>query len=54
MPNQVLPASSVLMVPIGAFLEVWFSVASTQAIYVTSASWNSASVNVALAYQVGP
>jgi hypothetical protein len=34
-------------------LASWFSASSTQAIYISSALWNSASVNVTVYYQVG-
>ena len=51
---QPVPASGTLMIQPGAFLKDWFSASSTQAIYVTSASWGSASINASLVYMVGP
>ena len=51
---QAVTASKSLNVPAATFSKDWFSAGSAQAIYVTSASWGSASINVFLVYQIGP
>jgi hypothetical protein len=54
MPTVTVPASGVIEVSTLGFAKVWFSAGSTQSIYVTSASWGSASLNIDLVYQAGP
>ena len=56
MPVQTVPGGGTLTVAVsgGGFNANWFSAASTQNIYVTSASWGSASINVRLGYVGGP
>jgi hypothetical protein len=49
-----VPASGVAMVTALSFAKLWFSASAAQAVYVTSASWGSASVNIELVYQAGP
>ena len=51
---QAVPADGTLTVDVTAFAKNWFSASATQAIYITSASWGSASVNVSLPYVGGP
>ena len=51
--NVTVTASLGLAIPSASFAATWFSVASTQAIYVTSASWGSASINASLQYEAG-
>lgn len=50
----IVTASEALAIPLSSFSKAWFSASVPQAIYVTSASWGSASINISLAYQVGP
>lgn len=47
-------ASTSLVVPVTSFLLNWFSASATQAIFINSASWSSASININLVFQVGP
>lgn len=49
-----VPANGTLLVDVGSFLKSWFSSTATQAIWLASASWGSASVNAQLDYEVGP
>lgn len=49
-----VPASGTLTVDITAFSAGWFSSTLAQQIFITSASWGSASVNAQLDYEVGP
>lgn len=51
---QLISASGALMVPGEDFLVSWFSATLPQSLFLTSANWNSASLNVSLIYQVGP
>jgi hypothetical protein len=36
------------------FSKAWFSASATQELFLSSANWNGASINVLLAYMVGP
>lgn len=49
-----VPASGTLMIVTASFAKNWFSNGSTQAIWLNSANWNSANVNVAIYYRVAP
>ena len=49
-----VPASGLVLISLLSLGKIWFSATATQAIYVTSAAWSSASVNVEIAYQAGP
>lgn len=49
-----VPASGTVTATTQAFSLVWFSASATQALFVSSASWGSASVNCYLNYQPGP
>jgi len=54
MSAVAVPASgTMLVIATGVTLD-WFSPVSTQTLYVSSTSWNSASVNVQLVYVIGP
>lgn len=54
MAPQLLSASSLLTITTSFLAKAWFSAGSTQAIFITSASWGGASVNTAILYQPGP
>jgi hypothetical protein len=49
-----VPANGLTFISILNLGKIWFSATATQAIFVSSAAWSSASVNVEIAYQPGP
>jgi hypothetical protein len=50
---QTVPASGTLTVPITVFSLGWFSASLTQTLFLSSASWGGATINVSFVYQVG-
>lgn len=52
--SVALTASTSTIIPITSFSNAWFSSGATQSIFIDSASWNSASVNITVYYIVGP
>jgi hypothetical protein len=46
--------ANVLLNAQGTFSTSWFSVTNPQTLYLSSTSWNSASINITLVYLVGP
>jgi hypothetical protein len=51
---QAVAASGTLTLLATAFTENWFSAVATQLLYLNSASWGGASINVQLVYVIGP
>jgi hypothetical protein len=49
-----VPASGAVEITSAGFSKVWFSSSAAQTLYLSSASWNSASINIYLVYQIGP
>lgn len=49
-----LTASISSIIPVTSFAKNWFSSGSTQAIFIDSGTWSSASVNISIYYVVGP
>lgn len=49
-----IPGNGTLSIDITAFSKAWFSATSPQAVYLSSAAWNGASVNCLMNYQAGP
>lgn len=52
--SVALTANTSTMIPITSFTKSWFSSGSTQSLFIDSASWGSASVNISIYYVVGP
>jgi hypothetical protein len=52
--SGAVPASGTLSVPMSALAANWFSASSAQTVFIASASWGSAAVNIAVLYQIGP
>lgn len=54
--SVAIPANTSVVIPSSSFSpgKQWFSNSATQAIFIDSASWSSASVNITIYYVVGP
>jgi hypothetical protein len=53
LPPYAITASTGVPFGSGTFAEGWFSSGSTQALFLTSASWGSASINAEVFYLPG-
>lgn len=49
-----VPANGTVQATAQAFSKIWFSASATQNLFLNSASWGGANINITLVYQIGP
>lgn len=54
MSAVAVPSSGTTTATTAAFTKVWFSSGAPQNLFLSSASWGGASINITLVYQIGP